>query len=83
MAIDIVFLFCNYYVWNCQDAMNCADDLLKFLCTWVLEHCFEDLAFVSKRIDNTIVDRLQLLTSGSFVKISYAEAVDVLKEVIL
>ncbi|KAL8099949.1 hypothetical protein AgCh_032272 [Apium graveolens] len=64
-----------------EDAMNCANDLLMFLCTWVLEHCAEDLAFISKRVDNTIVDRLQSLATGSFDKISYAEAINVLKKV--
>lgn len=64
-----------------QDAMNCANDLLKFLCAWVLEHCSEDLAFISKRVDNTIVDRLQSLASGSFDRISYAEAINALKKV--
>ncbi|KAA8550553.1 hypothetical protein F0562_002237 [Nyssa sinensis] len=64
-----------------EDAMNCADDLLKFICKWVLENCSEDLAFVSKRIDKTIVDRLQSMTSSSFEKLSYAEAVEVLKKV--
>ncbi|XP_059626258.1 asparagine--tRNA ligase, cytoplasmic 2-like [Cornus florida] len=64
-----------------EDAMNCANDLLKFLCKWTLENCSEDLTFVTKRIDKTIVDRLQSMTSSSFKKISYAEAVEVLKQV--
>ncbi|XP_059660047.1 asparagine--tRNA ligase, cytoplasmic 2-like [Cornus florida] len=64
-----------------EDAMNCADDLLKFLCKSVLEDCSEDLLFASKRIDKTVVDRLQSMTSSSFEKVSYAEAVDVLKQV--
>lgn len=63
--------------------MNCADDFLKFVSKWVLENCLEDLKFLSKRVDPTIVDRLQLLTSSSFQRISYAEAVEVLKQVIL
>ncbi|KAE9460810.1 hypothetical protein C3L33_07241, partial [Rhododendron williamsianum] len=64
-----------------EDAMNCADDFLKFVSKWVLENCSEDLKFLSKRVDPTIVDRLQLLTSSSFQRISYAEAVEVLKQV--
>lgn len=62
--------------------MNCANDLLKFLCTWVLEHCSEDLTFVSKRLENTILDRLQSTATGSVEKISYAEAINDLKKVI-
>ncbi|KAF7121451.1 hypothetical protein RHSIM_Rhsim13G0052000 [Rhododendron simsii] len=64
-----------------EDAMNCADDFLKFVSKWVLENCSEDLKFLSKRVDPAIVDRLQLLTSSSFQRISYAEAVEVLKQV--
>uniref|UniRef100_A0A5B7BRA9 asparagine--tRNA ligase n=1 Tax=Davidia involucrata TaxID=16924 RepID=A0A5B7BRA9_DAVIN len=64
-----------------EDAMNCADDLLKFLCKWVLENCSEDLTFVSKRIDKTVEDRLQSMTSSSFEKMSYAQAVEVLMQV--
>lgn len=63
--------------------MNCADDFLKFLSKWVLENCNEDLSFVSKRIDKTIVDRLHLVMSSSFEKITYAEVVEVLKLVII
>ncbi|KAK1353090.1 Asparagine--tRNA ligase, cytoplasmic 2 [Heracleum sosnowskyi] len=64
-----------------EDAMNCANDLLKFLCTWVLEHCSEDLTFVSTRLESTILDRLQSTATGSFEKISYAEAINDLKKV--
>lgn len=62
--------------------MSCADDFLKFVSKWALENCSEDLKFLSKRVDQTIVDRLQLLTSTSFQRISYTEAVEVLKQVL-
>ncbi|KAG8387318.1 hypothetical protein BUALT_Bualt02G0008800 [Buddleja alternifolia] len=64
-----------------EDSMECASDFLKFMCKWVLENCDEDLKFVSKRVDRLVVDRLQLIASGSFEKISYTEAVQVLKQV--
>ncbi|KAK9281623.1 hypothetical protein L1049_004526 [Liquidambar formosana] len=64
-----------------EDVMNCADDYLKFLCKWVLEKCSDDMKFVSNRIEKTIVDRLQSMTSSSFEKISYTKAVEDLKVV--
>ncbi|KAG8387317.1 hypothetical protein BUALT_Bualt02G0008700 [Buddleja alternifolia] len=64
-----------------EDSMECASDFLKFMCKWVLENCGEDLKFVSKRVDRLVVDRLQLIASGSFEKISYTEAVQVLQQV--
>lgn len=63
-----------------EDAMKCADDILKFLCKWVLDHCGDDLDFVSKRIDQTIIDRLKSITGMSSEKITYTDAVNVLKE---
>lgn len=64
-----------------EDAVDCANDFLKFICKWILENSAEDLKFVSKRIDNTIVDRLQLIATGAVEKISYTEAIEVLNKV--
>lgn len=61
--------------------MDCAIDFLKFICNWILENCTEDLKFVSKRVDNLVVDRLQLIATAPFEKISYSDAVEVLNKV--
>ncbi|KAH6826958.1 hypothetical protein C2S53_013303 [Perilla frutescens var. hirtella] len=63
-----------------EDSMACAVDFLKFVCRWILENCAEDLKFVAKRVDKLVVDRLQLIAAGPFEKISYTEAVEVLKQ---
>ncbi|XP_042497492.1 asparagine--tRNA ligase, cytoplasmic 2 [Macadamia integrifolia] len=64
-----------------EDVMNCAVDFLKFLCQWILEHCSDDMGFVCKRIDVTSSERLQSLVSSSFERITYTEAVELLKDV--
>ncbi|KAJ7961650.1 Asparagine-tRNA ligase [Quillaja saponaria] len=64
-----------------EDSVNCASDYFKHLCKWVLENCSEDMRFVAKRIDSNCIDRLQLMTSSSFEKISYTEALNVLKQI--
>ncbi|CAI9107307.1 OLC1v1006633C2 [Oldenlandia corymbosa var. corymbosa] len=64
-----------------EDAMDCASDFLKFICKWIVDNCNDDLKFVTKRIDKTVEDRLKLMVSGSLEKISYADAVEVLKRV--
>lgn len=61
--------------------MNCANDLFKHLCKWVLENHSDDVKFVGKRIDNTCIERLQQIISGSPQLISYNEALDVLRKV--
>lgn len=61
--------------------MECAIDFLKFICKWILENCTEDLKFVAKRVDKLVVDRLQLIATTPFEKISYTEAVEILNKV--
>ncbi|XWS47160.1 hypothetical protein CRYUN_Cryun14cG0129600 [Craigia yunnanensis] len=64
-----------------EDAMKCAEDYFKFLCRWILDNCSEDMKFVSKRIDTTVTHRLEYMISSSYEKISYREAVEILRKV--
>ncbi|KAG4137816.1 hypothetical protein ERO13_D07G095300v2 [Gossypium hirsutum] len=64
-----------------EDSMKCAEDCFKFLCKWILDHCPHDMKFVTKRIDKTIVHRLEYMMSISYERISYREAVDILRKV--
>ncbi|KAJ8748224.1 hypothetical protein K2173_000632 [Erythroxylum novogranatense] len=64
-----------------EDAMNCANDYVQFLCKWLLDNCSEDMKFITKRIDNSSIHRLQLMTATPWEKISYREAIDILKKV--
>ncbi|KAE8685289.1 Asparagine--tRNA ligase [Hibiscus syriacus] len=64
-----------------EDAMKCAEDYFKFLCRWILVNCSEDMKFVSRRIDQTITHRLEYMTTSSYDKISYREAVEILRKV--
>ncbi|KAL1557530.1 asparagine--tRNA ligase [Salvia divinorum] len=63
-----------------EDAMQCAVDFLKFVCRWIMQSSAEDLKFMAKRVDKHVVDRLQLIAEGPFEKITYTEAVKVLKQ---
>ncbi|GMI66352.1 SYNTHETASE C2, ASPARAGINYL-TRNA SYNTHETASE 2, asparaginyl-tRNA synthetase 2 [Hibiscus trionum] len=65
-----------------EDAMKCAEDYFKFLCRWILDNCSDDMKFISKRIDKTVADRLEYMASSSYEKISYREAVEILRKVI-
>ncbi|XP_015892502.3 asparagine--tRNA ligase, cytoplasmic 2 [Ziziphus jujuba] len=65
-----------------KDAMSCADDFFIFLCKSVLENCSEDMKFVIKRMDNASINRLKsVISTSSSERISYTEALDVLKKV--
>ncbi|KAI5664614.1 hypothetical protein M9H77_23937 [Catharanthus roseus] len=63
-----------------QDDMNCAEAYVKFLCQWLLDHCFDDMEFMAKFIDKTCIDRLKMVASSNFFRITYTEAVAILEE---
>ena len=64
-----------------QDDMNCAEDYVRFMCQWLLDHCLDDMKFLSKLYDNTAIDRLKMVASTPFVRITYTEAVQLLEKV--
>lgn len=64
-----------------EDDMNCAEDCVKFLCKWLLEHCADDMEFMSNMFDKTALDRLRLVATSPFARITYTEAIEILEKV--
>lgn len=64
-----------------QDDMNCAEDLVRFLCQWLLDHCLEDLELLSRLYDKQAVERVRHVAATPFERLSYTEAIDVLRGV--
>ncbi|XP_052184904.1 asparagine--tRNA ligase, cytoplasmic 2-like [Diospyros lotus] len=65
---------------NLEDAMTHATNFLTSICQSAMENCDEDMKFLLKRVDRSIVTRLQTTRSAPFQRITYAEAVHALKE---
>jgi len=55
-----------------------AVDFLKYLFTYVLNHCQEDMEFFRRFIDPTVLSTLEKLVSQDFKRMTYTEAVDIL-----
>ncbi|KAF9602657.1 hypothetical protein IFM89_030545 [Coptis chinensis] len=64
-----------------EDDMNCAEEYVKFLCKWLLEHCRDDMEFMVKNFDKTAIDRLEMVSSTPFERITYTRAIELLKDV--
>ncbi|KAF3783947.1 Asparagine--tRNA ligase cytoplasmic 1 [Nymphaea thermarum] len=64
-----------------EDDMNCAEDYVQFLCQWLLDNCLDDMQFMVKNYDKGAIDRLKLVASTPFERVSYTEAVELLKNV--
>ena len=56
-----------------------AEEFLKHIFSHLLESCPEDMAFFNQWIDNTAISTLEGIVSSSFERLTYTEAVDILK----
>lgn len=56
-----------------------AEDFLKYVFTHVLENCQEDLAFFNQWFDQSAISTLEGIVNSSFERLTYTEAVDILK----
>lgn len=62
--------------------MNCAEAYVKFLCQWLLDNCLEDMEFMADKFDKSCIDRLKLVASIPFIRVTYTEAVEILEEAV-
>lgn len=65
--------------YDIHDDMDLAEDFLKYLMQYALDHCMDDLEFLNKMYDNELIDRLKQVIGGTFERLTYTEAIDILK----
>eukprot|EP00439_Symbiodinium_sp_Y106_P065031 s383_g10.t1 len=65
---------------NLEDDMDCAEAFIRFCVSNVLESCKSDVDFFNLRVDKEIQERLELIASKPFARMSYTEAVEVLQK---
>ena len=63
-----------------KDDMDLAEDMLKFVISYVLEECPEEMEFFNNFIDKTLLERLQNVISSDFGRISYTDAISELEK---
>ena len=63
-----------------EDDANLAEAYLKYLFSYVLKECREDLEFFNQRIEKGIIDKLAKLADSKFTRISYTDAITILQE---
>ncbi|MDA8133078.1 MAG: asparagine--tRNA ligase, partial [Desulfobacteraceae bacterium] len=60
--------------------MDHGEELVKYLTRHAVEECAEDLSLFQNFVDKTLTDRLDILLNSEFARITYTEAVDILKK---
>ncbi len=56
--------------------MDLAEDFLKYVLSYVLENCKEDMEFFNKFVQKGIIDDLKAVISSEFTRISYTKAIE-------
>ena len=77
---------------NLDDNMDLAEDFIKSVLAYVLENCKDDLGFLDQRFAQEeakkpqierspmgLLERLQFVTQNEFKRVSYTEAIDILR----
>ncbi|MEW4923278.1 asparagine--tRNA ligase [Algibacter sp. 2305UL17-15] len=72
--------------------MDLAEDFMKYVLTYVLEHNREDLDFLEQRLlneektkpqaernDMSLIEKLNFVIENNFMRVSYTEAIDILR----
>lgn len=78
--------------YDLQDNMELAESFLKYLCKYALDNCADDLEFLNKRAQEEeagkpqdqrselgLIERLKFIVDNDFQRLSYTEAIDILK----
>tara|TARA_R100000935_G_scaffold13736_4_gene27529 strand:+ start:110948 stop:112390 length:1443 start_codon:yes stop_codon:yes gene_type:complete len=74
------------------DNMDLAEDFIKYVLNYALEHCADDLEFLENRLlqeekskpqaersEMALRDKLKFVLENNFKRVSYTEAIDILK----
>lgn len=62
-----------------KDDMDLAEEMLKYLINYVMQECPAELEFFDQRIDKGLLERLNHVANSDFARVTYTEAVEVLK----
>lgn len=64
-----------------EGLMDLEEDFIKYCVKWALDNCKDDLAFLNKMIDKSLLETLQNVLKEDFVRLPYGEGIKILGEV--
>ena len=64
-----------------EDNMELAQDMVKYVLSYVLENCPQEMEFFNNFYDKGLIERLHHIIDSDFGRITYTEAVEMLEKV--
>ncbi len=65
-----------------EGLMDLEEDFIKYCVRWALDNCKDDLEFLNKMIDKTLLARLEGVLKETFVRLPYTEGINILQQAI-
>ena len=66
--------------YDINDNMDLAEEFIKYCVKYALDNCQDDIAFLNKMYDNSLIDRLNSVLNDEFVRLTYTEGIKILEE---
>ena len=63
-----------------SDDMDVAESMIKYVISYVLENCPQELEFLNKFVDKELIERLTAVANSDFGRVTYTDAVKMLEE---
>ena len=65
---------------NLDGLMDFEEKMIKYVISYLLENCKDELEFCNRNIDNGLIERLELVANSDFGRITYTDAIEELKK---
>ena len=62
------------------DYMDTAEAMIKYIINCVMEKCPDEMAFFNSFVDKGLIERLRHVADSDFARVSYTDAIEILKE---
>ncbi|MDE7468410.1 MAG: asparagine--tRNA ligase [Muribaculaceae bacterium] len=66
--------------YDIQDNMDLAEEFVKYCIRYVLDHCRDDIEFLSEHFDKDLIERLEFVLHNDFVRLTYTEGIEILEK---
>ena len=63
-----------------EDDMDLAEDMLKYVINYVMENAPEEMKFFNSFVDKGLINRLTNVATSEFARITYTDAIEILKK---
>ncbi len=64
------------------ELMDLEEDFIKYCVNWALVNCKDDLEFLNKMIDKSLIQTLESVVKEDFVRLTYTEGINILQEAV-